>query len=375
MTDTLPAAVVAMIRNNIRAVMLPVIACILTIPVWGADAAPERTAFGLSNEYIRAEFNRGGLSKLEDYRLGDAVEFGPNAFQIKVDGTTLSSETMSCEMITQMQHSVAYVYKQGTAALKVEYELQPGWRFISRQLFYGTRESEYRIEEVTVFSAMLQNSISEEQTLQGGKYGVLLRLNPAKANGPGWGMFMLLQNPFMQWKQDGQMLSASYEPDMTWKKEYGLFASDRCCIGLYQLSGTRYPLSLVPEWKYIAAGEQQEVKEQIDSAEVEALANCVRAFLLFDNKTSIKFHVGWCENDYQIDAGTAEGREEYKRIITRASQIGCENLLFGPSHSDIAPFNGNADAWGWEQVLWLGLGQKIRKGEWIPGKDPIPGSV
>jgi len=111
MTDTLPAAVVAMIRNNIRAVMLPVIACILTIPVWGADAAPERTAFGLSNEYIRAEFNRGGLAKLEDYRLGDAVEFGPNAFQIKVDGTTLSSETMSCEMITQMQHSVAYVYK------------------------------------------------------------------------------------------------------------------------------------------------------------------------------------------------------------------------------------------------------------------------
>ncbi|MCX6377386.1 MAG: hypothetical protein NTU88_15345, partial [Armatimonadetes bacterium] len=33
------------------------------------------------------------------------------------------------------------------------------------------------------------------------------------------------------------------------------------------------------------------------------------------------------------------------------------------------------DAWGWEHILWLGLGQKIRKDEWDPNKDTIPSSI
>ena len=35
----------------------------------------------------------------------------------------------------------------------------------------------------------------------------------------------------------------------------------------------------------------------------------------------------------------------------------------------------NADAWGWENLLWFGMGQKIRKGEWDPDKDPVPASL
>jgi hypothetical protein len=41
----------------------------------------------------------------------------------------------------------------------------------------------------------------------------------------------------------------------------------------------------------------------------------------------------------------------------------------------VAPLTDNADAWGWENCLWLGLGQKIRKGEWDIAKDPIPPSI
>ena len=33
-----------------------------------------------------------------------------------------------------------------------------------------------------------------------------------------------------------------------------------------------------------------------------------------------------CENDFQIDIATAEGRAEYKRIIDRAAELGLEQV-------------------------------------------------
>ena len=39
-----------------------------------------------------------------------------------------------------------------------------------------------------------------------------------------------------------------------------------------------------------------------------------------------------------------------------------------------APKANNTDAWGWEQLLWFGMGQKLRMGYWKPG-DSLPGSL
>ena len=55
--------------------------------------------------------------------------------------------------------------------------------------------------------------------------------------------------------------------------------------------------------------------------------------------------------------------------------MGIEHALFTPANSVVAPLKDNADAWGWENCLWLGLGQKIRKGEWNIATDPIPPSI
>ena len=89
---------------------------------------------------------------------------------------------------------------------------------------------------------------------------------------------------------------------------------------------------------------------------------------------SVKVNIGWCENDYQVDIATAAGREEYKRIVDRASQLGITHLLFAPRNSDVSGRANNTDAWGWEQILWFGLGQKLRLGEWAPGQ-PLPASL
>ena len=68
----------------------------------------------------------------------------------------------------------------------------------------------------------------------------------------------------------------------------------------------------------------------------------------------------WCENDYQIDVATPEGRDEWKRILDQCAACGIDHTLFTPANGSVAPLKDNADAWGWENCLWLGLGQKIR---------------
>ena len=85
--------------------------------------------------------------------------------------------------------------------------------------------------------------------------------------------------------------------------------------------------------------------------------------------------VGWCVNDYQIDIATAEGRTEYKRIFDMAAALGAEHVLFAPTNSEVSTRAANQDDWGWENLLWLGLGQKIRRNEWSSENGAIPSSV
>ena len=340
----------------------------------GMLQAAENDPLVLQNEYITAEFDGSGLALLHDKALGRTVQLRDDAFSITIDGKKISNESLKMTLVTQMQHRVAYAFKNGGYAVKVEYELQPGWRFISKQLFYGTNNKEYRVDDITVFRAELKNTVENIQQLTRGAHAVLLRLKNESGNAPGnadWGMFVVLQNPFLKWQRNGKQISASYSPEMDWKKEYGLYASDRCCIGIYGLSGTRYPFRLVREWEFVPPGSKPESDEYIDAAEMKALADCVRAHLLFSREKSVRVHIGWCENDYQIDTGTPEGQVEYKRIIAMAGDIGCDNILFTPRNTKVSSRRENRDAWGWEEVLWLNLGQKIRRDEWDIQKNPL----
>ena len=31
--------------------------------------------------------------------------------------------------------------------------------------------------------------------------------------------------------------------------------------------------------------------------------------------------------------------------------------------------------WGWEEALWIELGQQIREQRWVPGKDKVPPEI
>ncbi len=99
----------------------------------------------------------------------------------------------------------------------------------------------------------------------------------------------------------------------------------------------------------------------MDEAEVTVFTDVVRAFLLYKPERPLDIFVAWCVNDYQIDIATADGRAEYKRLFDRASALGAEHVLFAPTNSDLGRREDSVDDWKWENLLWLGLGQRLRR--------------
>src|SRR4029079_19785240 len=61
-------------------------------------------------------------------------------------------------------------------------------------------------------------------------------------------------------------------------------------------------------------------------------------------------------------------------LIAGVACLGAQYVLYAPSNSALSRREDSVDDWSWEHVLWLGLGQKIRKNEWNPRTSPVPPS-
>ena len=346
------------------------------LPLIAALAAAEDMA--LDNGRLRAEFNDRGLVSIGAPKTGRTLAFSADPSSVKIDGAAIVIGSLGPAEIEMTPAKIAYRYARDPYTFDVVYELKPAWDFLTKQIVVTSARSRFfRVQEIKPLAASLGLAVAEELKLSNGAFGALCRFAAGDATAaPAWSVFFMLQNPFMVWTREGQDIAISYAPDMDWSRDYGAFASDRLCIGLAELSGTRFPAKAVPEWKFVADYDKL-LKESptIDANEANALADCVRSFLLYYPAQSVRVHIPWCENDYQIDVGTPEGVEEYKRIMDRAAELGVTHLLYTPANSELSRLEDNADSWGWENVLWFGLGQKLRKGEWDPRRDGLPAGL
>jgi hypothetical protein len=342
----------------------------------------QESAFTLENGRLRAEFNDRGLVALSAPGTGRRIAFSADPTAIAFDGERIAVDNLGPAEVETKPAKLTYRYARDPYTFDISYELRPGWPFLSKQIVLTTAgRSSFRLKDIVLLDSTLDQPVLDELKLADGRWGSFCRFGSsgsapsAPAGAPAWGMFFAVQNPFMVWRRDGSRVSAAYAPDMDWSPDYGPFASDRLCIGLHELSGLRFPAKSVPEWKLVPDYEKLLREEPtIDASEVNALTDCVKAFLLyFPGRTRV--HIPWCENDYQVDVGTPEGVEEYKRIMDRAAELGANYLLYTPANRDLSRLEDNADAWGWENVLWFGLGQKIRKGEWDPETDDVPAGL
>lgn len=349
------------------------------------QAAAAQATRSLSNDYLRAEFSADHLTSLVDRASGFRALFRNETFSLTIGGEKLDPSGLKLNNTQLTDTNITYIYNSLRYTLHVIYELRPGRRFLTKQIvIHPAGAGDYRVNEVEAFRGVMQPTPAGEMPIPpppsrtSGNWGNLLRYvrDPRNSVVPDFGMFFLYQNPFFVWRKEGVIRSASYLPEIDWKSGYGPHASDRLCIGLYPLSGRVFPATAVPEWTFVADYRSYLAGvPQIDTAEADALVACVRSFLIYRPQRSVRVHVPWCENDYQIDVADPEGWEEFQRIIDRAVEVGCQYTLFTPANSEVSSLKENRDAWGWENLLFFGMGQKIRKDEWNPARDPIPPSL
>jgi len=338
-------------------------------------AENQESNFALSNKKIVVNLDQSGITSLEDLGLGKTFKFSKDNFSITIDSQEYNNEILELKDIKKEKNKISFLYKSAELGIQVNYELEKEWRFLSKQIIVTAEKKAYIVDHVRVFDAQLEENPSGEYIahsprphLKTGDYGTFLRFEDRT------GMFVLVQNPFLKYKRDEGAFTVDYQPDMEWKSEYGAFSSDRGCVGTYALSGQSVSGNLIPEWRW-THGVDPVIDEVQDWSEVDAFTKCVRAFILPSPKRAVNMHIGWCGNDYQIDIATKEGREEYKRIIDQCADIGMDYILFAPTNSELGSREETADDWSWENLLWLGLGIKIRKGEWDPRTDVIPASL
>jgi hypothetical protein len=339
----------------------------------------------LRNEHTGARFGPNGLVSVVDTESGAQINLARDAWLLAIDDVVLRSGGLTPSLAKDSNGNVAYIYEDSGYRIEVTYGLAATWRFVSKQIrVLHAPKAKFTVHRVVPWDLTVRDEVTSDyvpstyvpqfgstieqsrEHLPGKDMGEFLRLAGDE------GALLTVQNPYLAVKRDGQSVTIGYEPEMEWQRAWGDFASDIACIGTYRVSGHRQPREMALEWHVAPA---QAAADGMDDAEIAAFTRCVRAFLIDPSPAPISVEVGWTLNDYQIDVGTEEGKEEYKRVIDTASELGIGTLLYAPANSTLADRTQSADSWGWEYVLWLNLGEKIRRGEWDPARDPVPPDV
>ena len=339
----------------------------------------------LKNAETVAVLNKQGIVSIEDITSGTRLDLAQDAWSIAIDDVVLNSGDAQPSIARTDAGHASYDYQISGYRIRVLYSLEVNWRFVGKQIkVLQVPKENFTVRRVIPWNLIAKTPVTADyvpsayvpqfgktieqsrEALPPKDFGEFLRL------GENGGALLVVQNPYLQVERKGQSATISYAPEMQWRQAWGEFTSDTACIGTYRLSGHRLAREMVKEW-HLAPPKTPD--DGMDTSEVSAYTDCVRAFLVNPSPTPISVEVGWTLNDYQIDVGTEQGKAEYQRIIDTASALGIQTLLYGPENSTLADRKQSADSWGWEYVLWLNMGEKIRKGEWDPTKDPIPASV
>lgn len=320
----------------------------------------------LSNGMATADFNDRGLATFA------GRTFTENGFALTLNGKTYDSRALPAPTRASTSNQITYSYAAAPFRFDVVYEVPANTPIVSRRILVtASPATRFQVDEIVFRSALAQNPsdvyvINRARPKLGtSDYGAALRFHDAK------GLLAVVQNPFLHVNREAGAFSIAYKPEMPWDMAWGAFESDRELLAPYVLTGRRLPEHMRPEWKL----ESGDPAPGLDEAEVEAFTNMVRAFLLYRPTKPLNIMIGWCANDYQIDIASPEGRAEYKRILDRAAELGAGHVLFAPANSDVSRRDESTDDWGWEYVLWLGMGEKIRRNERDPATGPLPAST
>jgi len=232
-----------LLQPSLRPFVLTILALLLLTTTPHA-----RRATTLNNGRISAVFDDRGVTALTDVSVGRTVKFRRDGFAITVDGQVLDSAGMGRPKQQASRDRVVYTWSGARGyEIAVTYELQPEWRFVSKQIsIVKAPAASYRINAIDVFKAELVDTPGDtyvpgsvRPNLGTGTYGVFLRFPDAR------GLLATVQNPFLRTEVAAARFEVAYAPDMDWRSEYGPFLADRGLLSIYRLSGRTLPATMM----------------------------------------------------------------------------------------------------------------------------------
>ena len=306
-----------------------------------------------------------------------AFELSPPGPRLACSSTSLIPPTIAA---ANSSHCTLRYACRPQLVASVTYALLPASRSVAKSLslsWRGRRSRRFNVTNVTLLDGIalrLAGRPADAAQLSRSHYGLgdyalFCRWPNASADaGAGAGVMLSARNPYLRIGAAGgasaasanlSRVSLSYAPLAQWRSS-APFEADAAVLAAYRLSGRRLPPPADP----------------LDTSEHAAMVGAVREAAVAPSLpgATVKINVGWCENDYQLDIANPSDRAEYKRIIDRAASLGLTHLTFAPRNSEASSRANNTDAWGWEQLLWFGMGQRLRTGRWAPGQ-PLPPSL
>ena len=336
---------------------------------------------------------------------GFALDVAGDAFEVVLrqpaqgKETWLSPRVLPPPRVRQVSHSAVELIYDASAAvgagaeLRATYELLRGAASVAKTLELSMRGAALRgragsaglvLERVAVWANMslvASGAPPSDHAIAKSRYGLgdtglFLRWtimpmdsSPAtSAASTGYGALVTARNPFLRVAaRNGGEVSVSYSPSLPWDAARGPLRVDVGVLGVHLLRGAWLPaLSAVGN---VALNEAE--RDAMQAAARAAMPPAIAR----RRQTRARVHVAWCENDYQLDAADPADRVEYSRILDASVKMGATHLVFAPRNSDVSSAANNTDTWGWEQLLWFGMGQRIRDGRWKPGRDALPESL
>ncbi|CAF1619644.1 unnamed protein product [Rotaria sp. Silwood1] len=307
--------------------------------------------FELSNENLTVQFN---LSN------GQITSFNYKSQLITIENETsfifINNIRIDCSKLINFKedvNSINFTYSclnETNSQLTIIYTLKFQWEFLQKKIYFENIDNKNitSIETTFTLTNKIIPSVSIIRNRQdlNKEHTIFLR---TKLNT--LGIFATWQHPFGHYSitSNNQTVISSYQIGINIS-----YLSEGFLIGFYQLSSY---------WH----------NNDINYGEREAYEKATSFFYpVAQRKQSIKHAVGWDSNDYQIDISTSHGIDQYKRLIDRCAQLGINSLTFAPSNTNVSNRQEATDDWGWESVLWLSLGEKIRLEQWKPYHDSIP---
>jgi hypothetical protein len=343
-----------------------------------------------------------------------------DTWSVAVDEQLFNSSSLPTPTVSSVSDTaITYSYSTQGYAINVTYSVLPGTYFVSKQIsILPAASASLNVISVSPFDTLrlaTNSPLAQSIAVSGamGGYGTMLRFVD------GSGIFASAQNPFLypfavpappvfsHPYTNGTYIHVGYHPSMIWNvttaafPQPAAFVADAAILSVFSLTPFCIPPGSLGNSiaEPVAAFNERLGKvtlQQLDTdmkvevvdfmpmaptcasnpgwlntAERDAFRDAAQALYMNPPEKSVKVHIPWTENDYQIDIINSTLFAQYQRIFARLQQLGVTHNLYAACDSEVSTRANNTDSWGWEEVLWLNEGQHIRENEWLPGRDPL----